>query len=149
MISLSETDIRLLNRVQNNFPICHDPFTELALELALDKSFLIARLKTLQSDGVISRFGGVINHQKAGKSTLAALKVPPNKIDETAELVNAYEAINHNYLREHEFNLWFVVTGSRQQKVDDVLESIRTRTGYDLISLPMVRGYHIDLAFKL
>ena len=149
MISLTESDVFLLNRVQRNFPISHDPFAEIAQELGRDKSEVINRLSELKTLGVVSRFGGVINHKKVGKSTLAALKVPQDRIEITAELVNSFEEVNHNYLREHEYNLWFVVTANSQDRIDSLLKEIEERSKFPLISLPMIRGYHIDLAFKI
>ena len=149
MISLDDKDIALLNRVQRNFPVCHDPFAQLAAELALDKSEIIERLNSLQTQGAISRFGAVVNHKRAGSSTLAALKVPQDRIEDTAFLVNSFEGVNHNYLREHDYNMWFVVTGETRKKVESILQQIQSHTGFELLNLPMEKGYHIDLAFDL
>ena len=149
MVKLDEIDLVILNRVQKNFPVCSDPFSVLSKELKLQKYELIERLEKLNSDGVIRRFGGVLNHQKNGASTLAALKVPVDKIDDTAEIVNAFREVNHNYLREHEFNMWFVITAKEQQGVDDVLDALKNTTGFELLILPMIKSHHIDLAFNL
>lgn len=149
MIELNNKDIELLNRVQNNFPVCHDPFKIISHELQRDKSEMILRLQQLSEEGFISRLGGVLNHKKNGSSTLAALSVPENEIDDTANLVNSFIEVNHNYLREHEFNMWFVVTAATQEKLQQVLEQIKTETGMPLINLPMLKSFHINLAFPL
>jgi len=149
MISLDEKDIALLNQVQRNFPVCHDPFAQLATELELDKLELIERLNYLHEIGAIRRFGAVVNHKKAGSSTLAALKVPSDRIKDTAFLVNSFDGINHNYLREHEYNMWFVVTAETREKVKAILQEIQSHTEFELLDLPMEKGYHIDLAFDL
>ena len=149
MFDFKENDLLLLNSVQSNFPICHDPFAVIADELNLSKTEVIERLEYLKQQGAIARFGGVLNHKKNGASTLAALKVPLDKINQTAELVSTYREVNHNYLREHEFNLWFVVTAKQQCRVNLVLNELKEATGFDLLNLPMVKSHHINLAFQL
>lgn len=148
-ITVSEQEINILNHVQNNFPVCSDPFSQLADELGLTKQDLIKQLNNLKSRGVISRFGGVVNHKKMGYSTLAALSVPADKVESVAEYVNNYEEVNHNYLREHLFNLWFVVTAKHEGRVEKVLQELKDKSGCKLISLPMVKSFHINLAFNL
>ncbi len=149
MNMLSELDIKILNRVQSDFPVCSDPFSVLAIELDIDKALLIKRLSELQQDNTISRFGCVINHRKVGKSLLAALKVPHEKMEDTVTLVNAYLEVNHNYQREHAFNLWFVVTAATQCRLDKVLDELESKTGFPLLRLPMLKPHHINLAFDL
>ncbi len=149
VFQLTESDIHLLNKLQSGFPVCHDPFAQLAEELNCGSSEIIDRLKQLQSSGVIRRFGAVLNHKRAGASTLAALKVPLEKIDEVAELVNSFKEVNHNYLREHSYNLWFVVTAKTQARVDEVLSELKAKSACDLLNLPMVKSHHINLAFDL
>lgn len=146
---LTESDIGLLNRLQSGFPVCHDPFVQLAKELNCGSNEIIDRLKQLQTSAVIRRFGAVLNHKKAGASTLAALKVPLEKIDEVAELVNSFKEVNHNYLRDHRYNLWFVVTAKTQERVDEVLAELKQTSACDLLNLPMVKSHHINLAFDL
>ena len=146
---LTSFDITLLNRVQKNFPVCHDPFAVIADELEQPKRKIIDRLAELKKEGFIRRLGGVLNHKKVGNSTLAALKVPPQKLASVAEVVNSFEEVNHNYLREHEYNLWFVVTATNQQKLNQVLAKIEERSNCPLLVLPMVKDYYIDLAFEL
>lgn len=146
---LSQLDRQLLNRVQSGFPICSEPFEQLARELSLEKSWLIERLQYLSDKGYIRRFGGVINHKKIGCSTLAALKVPEMEIQKVAELVNSYREINHNYLREHDYNMWFVVTAEDLSRLEIILEQLKQKTHCELLYLPMLKSHHINLAFQL
>jgi DNA-binding Lrp family transcriptional regulator len=98
---------------------------------------------------VISRLGAVFNHQKAGASTLVAMAVPECEIDTVAASISALPQVNHNYLREDDYNLWFVMTAPRRDEIDDVLAALRHLPGYPLLDLPMEKGYHIDLGFPL
>jgi len=148
-VELTVDDIELLNKVQKNFPLCSDPFTEIGKSLSRDKTEIIQRLNQLKESGFISRFGGVNNHKKMGASTLAALKVPPARIDEVAEFVNSFEEVNHNYLRENEFNMWFVVTAASENLLEKVLTRLTQESGCELLNLPMLKSHHIDLAFKI
>jgi len=63
--------------------------------------------------------------------------------------VSSYAQVNHNYEREHAFNLWFVVTSEDEQAIADVLDGIRRRTGIAVMELPLVEAFHIDLGFPL
>ncbi len=64
-------------------------------------------------------------------------------------LVSGFDEVNHNYEREHEFNLWFVVTARDQRAVAHVLAEVRRRTGLAVMDLPLTEEFHIDLGFRL
>jgi DNA-binding Lrp family transcriptional regulator len=91
----------------------------------------------------------VLQPNRIGASTLAALAVPAARIDEVAAMVSEYPEVNHNYQREHRFNLWFVVTAPDRASLDAVLSDIETRSGLPLLDLPMQEDYFIDLGFRL
>jgi hypothetical protein len=84
-----------------------------------------------------------------GVSTLAAAAVPPEQLESVAALVNGYTEVNHNYEREHRLNLWFVATAPDLAHLTAVLDEIAARTGYEVLSFPLVEDYHIDLGFEL
>ena len=149
MNALSAQDCALLNRVQKNFPLESHPFATIAQQLGMTESAVVERLQALAADGAISRFGAVFKPNVVGVSTLAALAVPQDRIEETAAMVNAMPGVNHNYLREHEYNLWFVIVGSNRTELDERLNEIESSTGYPLLDLPMEQAYHIDLGFAL
>jgi DNA-binding Lrp family transcriptional regulator len=77
------------------------------------------------------------------------MAVPIDKLDEVAGLVSAFPEVNHNYQREHRFNLWFVVAGKDREHVTSVLEELRGKTGLDVLDLPLEQAFHIDLGFPL
>ncbi len=70
-------------------------------------------------------------------------------MDEIAELINSFQEVNHNYEREHAYNLWFVVIASSQQHLQSVLDRMEEVTGFSTLCLPMLKEYHINLGFKL
>ena len=147
--SLSPPDLALLDRFQRGLPLERRPFRVMADALGTTESSVIERLEGYQFRGVISRVGPVFRPHTVGSSTLAALAVSPTDLEGVAQLVNAYPSVNHNYEREHRYNLWFVVTGDNQSAVDDTLADIEARTGLEALNLPLIRDFHIDLGFPL
>lgn len=146
---LAELDKRLLDEFQRNLPLCERPYAAIAHRLGCDENTVIKRLTRLQRHGYVSRVGPVFRPNRVGASTLAAMSVPEDRIEAVARLVNAYAEVNHNYEREHHFNLWFVVTARDDQAVSSVLADISRRTGIDIVDLPLVEAFHIDLGFPL
>lgn len=146
---LDELGRRLIERYQHNLPLCAEPWQAMAAELGCSEAEVLACLQRLDQAGVLSRAGPVFEHSRAGASTLVALAVPPERLEQVAERINRYPEVNHNYLREHDYNLWFVLTGPDQPALQRCLEDIRTTTGLTPLNLPMRRAYRIDLGFEL
>ncbi|MGB5260561.1 MAG: Lrp/AsnC family transcriptional regulator [Gammaproteobacteria bacterium] len=140
---------RLLNDYQREFPLNPEPFDRLARELDTSPEDLLAHLRELQISGVVSRIGPVFRPNTIGASTLAAMAVPPAELERIAALVNRFPQVNHNYEREHRYNLWFVLTAEHTRAITTTLDEIRRLSGYDVMSLPLVRDYHIDLGFHM
>jgi DNA-binding Lrp family transcriptional regulator len=146
---VTKLEKRLLNEFQREFPLCSRPFAEIAWHLGISEIEAIDALKALSEDGAVSRVGPVFRPHRIGTSTLAAMAVPAARLDEVAAIVNNYAEVNHNYEREHRYNLWFVVTASDQAQLERVLCDIERRTGMSVLRLPMLEDYHIDLGFDL
>jgi len=145
----SEPDLRLLDDWQRGLPLVAQPFAAMAAVLGMDENEVIARLMALREAGAIARVGGTLRPQTAGASTLAALRVPGARLDEVAAIVGDEPGVNHSYLREHEWNLWFVATGPDAAHLDATLARIGQHTGLRVLNLPLVRAYTLDLGFSL
>ncbi len=139
----------LLDDFQRDFPLVPRPYRVIAERLGCDEDTVLDLLCRMSEAGVITRIGPVFAPHRAGASTLAAMAVPADRLDEVAALVSAYDEVNHNYEREHRINLWFVVCAPSAQRVADVLHDIAARTGLDVIDLPLEQAFHIDLGFPL
>jgi DNA-binding Lrp family transcriptional regulator len=142
-------DQRLLNDFQHDFPLVPRPFAAIAETLREPEAAVMARLAWLRLDGAVSRIGAVYRPHTVGTSTLAAMAVPPEQLDDVAALVSTYPQVNHNYQRDHRLNLWFVVACTDRAELDGVLDGIRARTGLTVLDLPLVEDFHIDLGFDL
>lgn len=149
-IALTGDEFNLLNRFQRDFPLLARPFLALAEQLGTTETSVIAQLQDMQERGLISRVGAVFRPNAIGASALAALAVPAERLEEVAGLISAIPEVNHNYEREHRFNLWFVVTASSAGRLGAVLGDIEDvcRCGKPLV-LPLQEDYHIDLGFDL
>ncbi|PRB82904.1 Lrp/AsnC family transcriptional regulator [Pseudomonas sp. MYb185] len=148
-MQLNDLSQRLIERYQHQLPLCAEPWQAMAEELGCSEAEVLDCLRRLDDGGVLSRVGPVFEHSRAGASTLVALAVPPERLEQVAELVNRYPEVNHNYLREHDYNLWFVLTGPDRQALERCLEDIQHSTGLAPLDLPMRRAYRIDLGFPL
>lgn len=140
---------QLLNDFQRDFPLVSRPFAVLAQRLQIAEDEVIDSLRALQTRGAISRVGAVLRPHCVGASTLAAMTVPEAQLAAIASLVSSYAQVNHNYAREHDYNLWFVVTGKDDAEVTAVLRHIATRSGLPVLTLPLLDEYHVDLGFEL
>jgi DNA-binding Lrp family transcriptional regulator len=148
-LELDAIDRRLLNEFQAGLPLCERPYAVMAGRLGVDESEVVARLSRLTAAGAVSRVGPVFRPKRVGVSTLAAMAVPAERLAAVAALVNTYPEVNHNYEREHRYNLWFVLTAADQEGLDGVRTEIERRTGLPVLDLPMLAEYHIDLGFPL
>lgn len=146
---MNDLDKRLLNDFQRGLPLDPRPYSAIAEQLGTTEQEVIGTLERLQEAGTVSRVGPVFTPRRIGVSTLAAMAVPAERLETVAELVSSYPEVNHNYEREHRFNLWFVVTAPDQTHLESVIKDIETWTGLPVMSLPLLADYHIDLGFPL
>jgi DNA-binding Lrp family transcriptional regulator len=140
---------RLLNEFQRDFPTTPRPYAEIAVRLGTDEDTVIETYTRLLQENAISRIGVTVAPRRAGASTLAAMSVPDNRLGEVANIVSGYREVNHNYERDHEMNLWFVVTAPSTDRIPEVLSDIRNRTGIDVLEFPLEEAYRLDLGFDL
>jgi len=146
---MNALDFRLLNDFQRDFPLVSEPYALVARTLGVSRDEVLDTLAKLRGLGAISRVGAVFRPNAIGASTLAAMAVPADRLNTVARYVSGFREVNHNYEREHRFNLWFVVTAPDVGRLNQVLGSIEQTTGLDVISLPLLEEFHIDLGFDL
>lgn len=142
-------EFSLLNGWQRDFPITAQPFQTLATNLGAGETAILATLKHLHTRGAISRVGAVFAPRRVGASTLAALAAPAERLEEIADQVSARPEVNHNYQREHDYNLWFVATAADQAMLAEAIGAIERETGCAVLCFPLEMEYHIDLGFDL
>ncbi len=141
--------LAVLDGWQRGFPLVPRPYAAIARANGLDERDLLTDLSALLHNGILGRVGATIRPNTVGVSMLAAMEVPPERLDEVARIVNAEPGVNHNYEREHVINLWFVISAQTASELAAALDRIRAASGLDIIELPLERSYFIDLGFSL
>ncbi|MGK3121334.1 Lrp/AsnC family transcriptional regulator [Pseudomonas corrugata] len=140
---------RLIDRFQHGLPLCAEPYRAMAYALGFTEAQVLDCLQHLQVAGTVYRVGPVFEHTRAGASTLAALAVPEDRLQQVAARVSQYPEVNHNYAREHRYNLWFVLTGPDRAHLENILRELENDTGLTPLDLPMLTAYRINLGFAL
>ncbi|OPY45610.1 MAG: hypothetical protein A4E47_00920 [Methanosaeta sp. PtaU1.Bin028] len=150
-IGPDEQDLRILAEVQDAFPLVSRPFQELGQRLGMEEEEVLRRVSRLKDMGLIRRIGPILDLQRLGRrGVLVALKVRPEESCAASEVVNSYDEISHNYLRPSEtgYNLWFTVSAP-QERIVEILEEIRDRTGLPQMVLPTRRIFKIGVKFDI
>ncbi len=146
---IGDLEKRLLNEFQQDLPLTPEPFSDIAASLDVEEDAVLDALRRLREEGLISRVGPVFRPHSVGVSTLVAMAAPPARLEGVASIINGYSEVNHNYERGHRFNLWFVVTAPDQGHLERVLGDMEERTGLELMSLPLLESYQLNLGFRL
>lgn len=147
---MNETERTIINGLQGGFPVCERPFLAAAERLGLTEETLLAGLRALLSDGVLTRFGPLYHAERLGGAlSLAAMRVPAADFDRIAAQVNAFPEVAHNYARDHALNMWFVVATESRERHHEVIREIESVTGLPVYDLPKISEYFIGLRFEV
>lgn len=150
---MDELDCRILNALQNEFPLSERPYEVLAQKLEITCDELWGRLEKLIDDGVIRRMGASLDSRKFGfSSTLAAVSVEPAGVDRAAEVIGRFMEVTHSYLRRDKFNIWFTIIAPDTDRIEQILEEIRHELSLErsqVLNLPMTRLFKLDARFKV
>jgi DNA-binding Lrp family transcriptional regulator len=149
MRQYTDLEQHLLNDFQHGLPLSTTPYADIAEQLGVYETTILENLRKLQTEGAVSRVGPVFRPNRLGVSTLAAMAIPGEALESVAAMVSSFAEVNHNYERDHEFNLWFVVVAANDDCLQTVLSEIEAHSGYSVMDLPMQDDYFIDLGFDL
>ncbi|MCK5100714.1 MAG: AsnC family transcriptional regulator [Desulfobacteraceae bacterium] len=151
MYSLDDTDRQILNKIQSDFPTDRSPFSKIANDLNLSSDIVIKKIQKMKENNIIRRIGGNFSPDKIGyKSTLCAAKVPDKDIESFTEVVNSYSGVTHNYVREHEYNIWFTFIAQSNEIINNSLKEISLKTGITgILNLPATNLFKISAKFKV
>ena len=146
---MDEIDKRIINHLQGGFPVCSSPYKRVAADLDLTENELILRLDDLLQTGVLSRFGPLYHAEEMGGAlTLAAVKAPEELFDQIADSINEFPEVAHNYARNHELNMWFVIATDEKQRLTEVIEEIEQKTGVEVFNMPKINEYFVGLKLE-
>lgn len=143
---MDELDRKIVNVLQQGFPLSEEPYADVAVQLGVTESELLTRLSQLLENKILTRFGPMYDAQKLGGAlSLVAMRVPEKDFDTVTELVNSYPEVAHNYQRDHDFNMWYVLATETAQQIDEVNNEIEQRTGLKVFNMPKLDEYYIGL----
>lgn len=147
---MDDLDRRIINHLQGGFPVSERPYRDAARKLDTSESELITRIRCMLDDGLLTRFGPLFHaEQMGGALSLCALKVPEADFDEVAEKVNSFPEVAHNYRREHEMNMWFVLATETSQQLDETIHQIEHCTGLEVYNFPKQAEYYVGLNLQV
>lgn len=147
---MNEFDRHLLNRLQHGLPLTTQPWLDIAKELNSTPQDIRERVKQLLNEGILTRFGPLFDIERLGGAfTLAALQVPEHRFDDIAKMLNDMPEVAHNYRREHDYNMWFVLACETATDITRCIAYIEAVTGLQVLNLPKERTYYVGLHFNL
>ena len=152
-VPLNENDKRLLNLMQGRFPIEPRPYAAVARELAVGESDVLCRVQELLDARIIRQVTPIFDTRALGyESMLVAARVDPENPWRAAKIVNAHPGVSHNYLRNHDFNMWFTIAVEEDSKLglDGTLEVLQRETGADSVrQLPTLKLFKIRMDLEM
>ena len=149
------TDRRILDRLQQELPLTHRPYRQVAEELGLDEADVLGRVTRLREEGIIRRLGPILDQDVLGRSTtLAVVRVPPERVDDVGAIVSQHPRVTHNYLREGKgtripYNLWFTFTAATDEKLAQGLRGMSQQVGLPIYSLRARRKFKVGVRFPI
>jgi siroheme decarboxylase len=147
---MDSLDRAIINHLQGGFPICANPYAEVAQQLGTSESELLSRISKLLEDKVLTRFGPMYHAERLGGGlSLAAMKIPPNDFDRVAAIVNQMPEVAHNYARDNALNMWFVLATETPQGRQNALDVIEHETGYPVFNMPKIKEYFVELKLQV
>jgi DNA-binding Lrp family transcriptional regulator len=146
---MDEIDRRIINFLQEGFPICEAPYQQVAIQLGLTEKALIERLQTLLDNGILTRFGPLYHAELMGGAlTLAAVKAPAERFAEVTDIINAFPEVAHNYARNHALNMWFVIATETPEQIRRTITLIEQETGLMVYNMPKIKEYFVGLKLE-
>ena len=143
---MDDIDRKIVNTLQDGLALCQRPFADLAFQLGTSEEEIVRRISELLASGCLSRFGPLYNAERLGGAlSLCALEAPAETFDEIAAMVNSHPEVAHNYERDHELNMWFVLATDRPERIAEVAEEIELETGCEVYQFPKLEEFYIGL----
>lgn len=147
---LSAIERKILNCLQEDIPLSPAPFKILSKKIGIKEKELLKKIKELKERGIIRSFASSLNHRALGfKSTLLALRVPPDKVEDIATELIKYTEVTHCYVREGEFNLWTVFL-YKDGMIKNVIKKITKQIGKEnILNLKTIKQFKLKTRFKI
>lgn len=147
---MDDIDRKILTIISRGFPLEERPYLAIARQAGITEDEAGDRVSRLRASGVIRRIGAVIIPASLGwHSTLCAVDLPEERIEEFAALVNAYDEVTHNYVRSGHPNCWFTLIVPDASHASGIIRTIERELGTKVLDLPARRVFKIRVSFDL
>jgi len=147
---MDDIDRSIINNLQGGFPVCEHPYAVVAEQLGIDEADLLQRLQQMLDKKQLSRFGPMYHAERLGGGlSLCAMRVPEADFERVTEQVNAFPEVAHNYARDHEFSMWFVLGTETPERVEEACREIEQVTGYQVYNMPKKQEFFVGLKFEV
>ncbi len=145
-MSLDSLSIKIINKLQGGFPISSTPFADAANWFDIDENTLMQKINELLTSGYLTRFGPLFDADKLGGAfTLAALKAPEEDFERISDIVNSFDEVAHNYQRDNELNMWFVIASDKSENIAITINAIQEASGVEVYNFPKSKEFYIGL----
>jgi len=150
---MDEVDCRILEALQNDFPLSERPYEIIAHRLQIPCEELWNRIQRLIAEGVIRRIGASLDSRKLGFcSTLAAVSCKTDLVEQAARIIGQFPGVTHSYLRNDNFNIWFTIIATDEERIEYILEQIRISLSLEssqVLNLPVKHLFKLNARFKV
>ena len=148
---MDKLDCRILEALQDDFPLSERPYEILARRLQISCEQLWNKLQSLMANGMIRRIGASLDSRKLGfYSTLAAVSVKADLVEQASEIIGRFPEVTHSYLRRDHFNIWFTIIAADSKRIEYILNEIRSSLSLEksqVLNLPVKRLFKLDVRF--
>lgn len=148
---IDETTARLLNGMQDNFPLVERPYAEIGARIGISEDDAVARVREARAAGLIRQICGIFDTKTLGySSALVATKVAADRLAHAAKVVNAHPGVSHNYRRNHEFNMWYTVAMPPGADLSAVIARLCELSGAESMrEMPTLRLFKIGVTLDI
>ncbi len=151
MAEFDKTDARILDTIQQSFPLVAEPFAEISSGLGIPTADVIDRITALKKSGVLRQLSAIFDTRRLGyKSSLVAMGIEPSRIEHVAQIINAHPGVSHNYEREGAFNLWFTIAVPPGSNLKSELAKFEGIEGIKTVRmLPTIKLFKIGVKLEI
>jgi DNA-binding Lrp family transcriptional regulator len=147
---MDETDKKILNTIQEEFPLAGRPFAEIGKALQLEEKEVLERVRRLKNDGYIRRIGPILERKKLRYvSTLCGVKVDEDIMLTFVNELNGHNGVTHNYERNGELNLWFTIAARSMENIQGYLAGLEEKYSLKIYQFPEKKVFKIKTYFPL
>ncbi len=147
---MDKLDRQILDILQANYPLEISPYDHIAEKIGITEAEVIKRIGQLKDNGIIRRIGAIIDAKSMGYySTLCATTVVEDRIEEVAKIINQKSEVTHNYIREHELNVWFTLTAASREAVLGIIRDLEAAAKVKIYAMPARKVYKIRVALEM